>query len=182
MTIAGVGMVSDSFSSSSFLFLSFSFPQFRSIQKKKAIRDDSYNSFFLTPIPPNLGERARADDDHKKKKRAHKKEIAFDLVFFTREISPRSVFKRRRARALAFLFDRFLFLFFYSFLQLSPSGVDQARWDKKRREKERLPDLCVFFSLSLSFDLYLTTTVQLRRANAPRPGMGERFLLQERRG
>jgi len=35
MTIAGVGMVSDSFSSSSFLFLSFSFQNFDQSKKKK---------------------------------------------------------------------------------------------------------------------------------------------------
>ena len=88
MTIAGVGMVSDSFSSS--FFLSFSF-RISSILLKKATRDESSfnNSFFSTPIPPNLRGRARADDDKKKRRRkprrerAHKKRSrAFDRVFF----------------------------------------------------------------------------------------------------
>jgi len=76
----------------------------------------------LTPYTSKSWGGGRAPATTKKKKketaereRAHKKEIA---VFFTHEVPLDRFLKRDAARALAFLFDRFLF-FFIPFLQLS---------------------------------------------------------------
>ena len=191
MTLAGVGMVRDSsFSSSFFSFLSLSLlTRFDQSYLKKAIRDESSlkQFVFLDPyMPPNLGGGGRAPTTTKKKKkeRAHtKRDRARSIAFFfvTREVLLARFLEREDA-ARALVAFRSIFVF-YSFLQLS---LDQARRDKKKGEKRNF--YLTFVLLSLSFDLYLTTTttttttVQLRRANAPRPGMGERFLLQERRG
>jgi len=191
MTLAGVGMVRDSsFSSSFFSFLSLSLlTRFDQSYLKKAIRDESSlkQFVFLDPyMPPNLGGGGRAPTTTKKKKkeRAHtKRDRARSIAFFfvTREVLLDRFLEREDA-ARALVAFRSIFVF-YSFLQLS---LDQARRDKKKGEKRNF--YLTFVLLSLSFDLYLTTTttttttVQLRRANAPRPGMGERFLLQERRG
>jgi len=185
MTLAGVGMVRDSSFSSSFFFfpLSFSFRIFRSIFDESSLKQ----FVFLDPyMPPNLGGGGRAPTTTKKKKkeRAHtKRDRARSIAFFfvTREVLLDRFLEREDA-ARALVAFRSIFVF-YSFLQLS---LDQARRDKKKGEKRNF--YLTFVLLSLSFDLYLTTTttttttVQLRRANAPRPGMGERFLLQERRG
>ena len=160
MTIAGVGMVSDSFSSSSFLFLSFSFPQFRSIQKKKAIRDDSYNSFFLTPIPPNLGgagarrrrQKRRRRKPRREKEHTKKRSRAFNHGFFYARSSPRSVFKKRRGARSCISF-RSLFVFFYSFFatvtrQEKTRGVDhQAERTKNRNFYLTFVLLSLFLSI-----------------------------------
>lgn len=185
MTLAGVGMVRDSSFSSSFFFfpLSFSFRIFRSIFDESSLKQ----FVFLDPyMPPNLGGGGRAPTTTKKKKkeRAHtKRDRARSIAFFfvTREVLLDRFLEREDA-ARALVAFRSIFVF-YSFLQLS---LDQARRDKKKGEKRNF--YLTFVLLSLSFDLYLTTTttttttVQLRRANAPRPGIRERFLLQEGRG
>ena len=90
-------------------------------------------------MPPNLGGRARADDDHKKKKRAHKKEIARvrSRFFLTREVLLDRFLKGDARALLLFFSDRFLFFILFC---NCPSGSrrvsTKARWDKKRREKE----------------------------------------------
>jgi len=187
MTLAGVGMVRDSSFSSSFFFfpLSFSFRIFRSIFDESSLKQ----FVFLDPyMPPNLGGGGRAPTTTKKKKkeRAHtKRDRARSIAFFfvTREVLLDRFLEREDA-ARALVAFRSIFVF-YSFLQLSLSRLKSAEGQKKGEKRNFY---LTFVLLSLSFDLYLTTTttttttVQLRRANAPRPGMGERFLLQERRG
>jgi len=139
-------------------------------------------------MPPNLGGGGRAPTTTKKKKkeRAHtKRDRARSIAFFfvTREVLLDRFLEREDA-ARALVAFRSIFVF-YSFLQLSLSRLKSAEGQKKGEKRNFY---LTFVLLSLSFDLYLTTTttttttVQLRRANAPRPGMGERFLLQERRG
>lgn len=181
MTLAGVGMVRDSSFSSSFFFfpLSFSFRIFRSIFDESSLKQ----FVFLDPyMPPNLGGGGRAPTTTKKKKKERERAKRDRARSFTREVLLDRFLEREDA-ARALVAFRSIFVF-YSFLQLSLSRLKSAEGQKKGEKRNFY---LTFVLLSLSFELYLTTTtttttVQLRRANAPRPGMGERFLLQERRG
>jgi hypothetical protein len=140
-------------------------------------------------MPPNLrgaGARRRRQKRRRRRERTQKEiaRVRSRGFFVTREVLLDRFLKREDAagaRSRCFSID-FCFLFLFATVR----SVDQKSPEGQKKGEKRNFYL-TFVLLSLSFELYLTTTtttttVQLRRANAPRPGMGERFLLQERRG